>query len=170
MTTKQMIFATMIFISMNNFTFSMWFETSEKKDFVFDRGMYTKVNDNSIFSYIYLKREQGNPSYVFKHTRVIECTKDKELTEIGTLGSLEKAHRLSGRYPSVPDAPSLEPLNRFEKFARMNNAICCADVEQKLNYFDKPEDIGAIVYGTQDVKDCALVKEYLKQQKLAEEK
>ncbi len=52
----------------------------------------------------------------------------------------------------------------------MNNAICCADVEQKLNYFDKPEDIGAIVYGTQDVKDCALVKEYLKQQTLAEEK
>jgi hypothetical protein len=51
----------------------------------------------------------------------------------------------------------------------MNNAVYCADLEQKLNYFDKLEDVGAIVYGTQDISDCTLVREFLRQQKLVAE-
>ncbi|HEX4069196.1 MAG TPA: hypothetical protein VHX42_03785 [Candidatus Babeliales bacterium] len=159
MMTKQMMFATMVFISINNVTFTMF----SKKEFIFNDRMHTKINGNRIISYICLGREQDNPSYVFKHTKIIECSKDKKLTETDTLGSLEKAYRLRNQR----DYNLAQPFYRFEKFVKMNNAIYCADLEQKLNYFDKLEDVGAIVYGTQDVKDCVLVREFVKQQQLA---
>jgi hypothetical protein len=39
-----------------------------------------------------------------------------------------------------------------------------------MNYYDELENVGAIVYGTRDVKDCALLREYLAQQELAAKK
>lgn len=131
--------------------------SQKNKDFVFDDGMFTRINRNSMNGFLYANRFQVNPSYVFKHTRVVECSKDKKLKEIGTLGSIEKEGSKSTNF------------KRFEKFVEMNNAIYCCNIEQKLNYYDNLEDVGAIIYGTQDVKDCALLKAYLKEQKLAEE-
>jgi hypothetical protein len=159
MTIKYMLAGTIFFISTSSITLS---GSQKNSDFVFNRRMFTEINGNYIYPYIHLKRDQSNPSYVFKHTRVVECAKDKKLKEIGTLGSLEKTYR-SARYGLKAT------VDRFEKYANMNNAIYCADIEQKLNYYDELEDVGAIVYGTQDVEDCALVKEYLRQQKRAEE-
>jgi hypothetical protein len=165
MTINQMMFITMFFVSMNNF--AILTETSQPKGFVFDNGMYTRIKGNGILRYIRLTRDQDNPSYVFKHTRVMECTKDKKLTEVGTLGSLEKIYRGSSRKLSNSDALAARPkLHKFVKFARMNNAVYCYNIEQKINYFDNLEDVGAIIYGTQNVEDCDLVQEYLKQQKL----
>ena len=51
----------------------------------------------------------------------------------------------------------------------MNNAIYCYDIEQKLDYFDNLETVGAIIYGTQSVEGCSRFKEYLRQQELAKE-
>jgi hypothetical protein len=165
MTIQQMMFAVMVFISTNSFT------QYNLKDFAFDNKMHTKINGNSVFTYITLRREQDNPSYVFKHTRVIECTKDKKLKEIGTLGLLERTYELSRSYEYTRNHDvDMTFFYRFTKFARMNNAIYCADLEQKMNYYDELENVGAIVYGTRDVKDCALLREYLAQQELAAKK
>lgn len=154
MTTKQTLFTMIAFIFTTN---------CMGEDFVFDRGMFTRINGNDAFAYIHLKRMQLNPSYVFEYTRVVECSKDKKFTEIGTLGSLENAYRstILGRSGKV---------DRFEEFARMNNAIYCGDIEQKLNYYDELENVGAIIYGARNVEDCALFREYLAQQKAAAEK
>lgn len=159
MTTRQIMFVSLFFTSVIT-------AESQQKGFVFDRGMFTEINGNILYAYIHFKH-MNNPSYVFKHTRVIECTKDKKLTEIGTLGSLQKVHQKLRQ--QLPWESSVA-VNRLEKFAKMNNAVCCYAVEQKLNYFDKLEDVSAIMYGTQDVEDCALLKEYLKQQELATKK
>lgn len=162
MTKKQMLFGAIIFISINNLTV-LTAKTSQQNDFVFNEEMHTRINGNSLFMYLHVSRQQSNPSYVFKHTRVVECSKDKKLQEVGTLGSLEKEKKSS-------IFGSKTTVDRFEKFAKMNNAIYCYDIEQKLNYNDNLENVGAVMYGTQDVSDCALLKEYLRQQKLAEEK
>jgi hypothetical protein len=152
MTTKQKLLVSILFVSANIFS----------KDFVFDRRMYTQIKGNYIASYLF-DRSQDNPSYVFKHTRVIECSKDKKLKQIGTLGSLAKESELAS-YGGAKKA-----VNRFTKFAEMNNAIYCSDVEQHLNYFDKLEDVGAIIYGTQDINDCELFRKYLAEEKAAED-
>ena len=157
-----MLFGAIVFISMNSFISSIA-KSPQHKDFVFDRRMHTQINGNSIFDYVYFNREQSNPSYVFKHTRVVECSKDKQLQEVGTLGSLEKEQSLARVYGLKAR------VNRFEKYAKMNNAIYCYDIEQKLNYFDNLESVGAIIYGTQSVEDCSRFKEYLRQQELAKE-
>jgi len=166
MMTKQMTFAVIIFISMNNVIFST--PEISQKDFAFKRKMHTQINGNSAFDYIYSGRHQDNPSYVFKYTRILACTKDKKLTEVGTLESFEKAYR--EKYSEYRSEAILTDLNNFEEFGNMNTAIYCADLEQKLNYFDELENVGAIVYGTRDVKDCALVREYLAKKNAAENK
>jgi hypothetical protein len=158
MTKKQMLFGAIILISMSNLI-CLTVRAYQNKDFVFNKRMFTSINGNSIYSYLYLQRTQSNPSYVFKHTRVVECSKDKKFTEVGTLGSLEKVYRLRS-------FGSKTSVDKFEKFAKMNNAIYCCNVEQKLNYYDSLENVGAIIYGTQKLEDCPLFKEYLAQQKL----
>lgn len=159
MTTKQMILAAMIFVSADSFT------QYNSKDFAFNHGKFTEINGNDISGYLCVGRFQLNPSYVFEYIRVIECTKDKKMMEVGTLGSLEKKY---SSYLGVIFKSTV--AHRFEEFVSMNNAIYCADIEQKMNYYDELENIGAIVYGTRDVKDCALLREYLKQQELAAKK
>lgn|GEM_PF-2402676 len=161
MTNKQMLFGAIVFISMNNFTSSIA-NSSQQKGFVFNNGTSTRINGNSLLMYLHVDRQQSNPSYVFKHTRVVECSKYKQLQEVGTLGSLEKEQSSKGFGAKTR-------VDRFEKYAKMNNAIYCYDIEQKLNYFDNLESVGAIIYGTQSVEDCSRFKEYLRQQELAKE-
>src|SRR5229473_1806543 len=161
MTTKQILFTIVTVISVNSFITA---KVSQQKDFVFDRGMFTQIKGNMVSSFIYVGF-QPNPSYVFEHTRVVECSKDKKLKEIGTLGSLQKVYK--SRLDIFGNASSVD---RFEEFASMNNAIYCYNIEQKLNYYDELEDVGAILYGTRNVEDCSLVREFVALQKLAAEK
>ena len=57
----------------------------QRQNFVFDDGTDTRINGNNVWMYFHIDRQQSNPSYVFKHTRVVECSKDKQLQEVGTL-------------------------------------------------------------------------------------
>ena len=150
MTTKQMMFVMMIFISMNSFTFTT-IEASEPKNFVFNNGMNTQIGGNIIHRRLCAMWRRSQPTSVFKHTRVVMLNKNKRLQEIGTLEEISKnaSFVVSDQYDNL------------SKHGEMNNAIYCDNVEQKLDYDDKLCNVGAIIFGTRDLKYCSLFKEYL---------
>jgi len=148
MINKPTLLVVMLFISMNS---------SLCENFVFDAGMYTRIKGNTIALYLYNNCFQCNPSYVFEHTRVVEC-EGKKFKQIGTLGSLQKDY--NGYWTRAT-------VDRFETFGKMNNAIYCEDVEQLLNYYDNLEGVGAIIYNTQNLKECAFLKKCLEEQRAA---
>ncbi|HLJ31744.1 MAG TPA: hypothetical protein VKU36_04860 [Candidatus Babeliales bacterium] len=155
MSMRTILFTVIALVLTNSFMLTK----AKPKDFAFDEGTYTEIKGNPISSFLH-GGNQWRPSYVFKHTRVVEYSKDKKLTQVGTLGSFRKIYKLARGKKTIVD--------RFEKYTAMNNAIYCGDIEQKLNYYDELEDVGAIVYGTRNVEDCALLREYIAQQKAAE--
>lgn len=185
MTTKQMMFASMIFITTNSFLLIpaecpvAQEASSSKIDFVFYKGIVTRIDGNDLWTYLNFERHQENPTTVFKDTKVVEFTKDKEFQEVGTFGSLEKANRDRTREVisiksmgsargftkshKVPNKP--EVVAKFEKHVTMNNAIYCHDVEQVVDYDGNLHRIGAIIYRTQNLERCSFYREYVAQQK-----
>ncbi|HLJ31743.1 MAG TPA: hypothetical protein VKU36_04855 [Candidatus Babeliales bacterium] len=161
MTIKQGSLLIILFSFINNFSFDHThspFSTSpQPKDFVFEYGIRTRIHNNNILQYLEYHRVQGLIIPAFRHIRVMELTKDKKFKEVGTLGSLEKEKI------HLTD-------NKFIKHAMVNNAIYCGEVELAKDYDGKLYPIGAIVYRTQDLENCALVKEYIEQQKAAQQK
>jgi len=166
MTKKQILFTIITFVSTNSFSFDSSFVNtthcnmsiptiSPQGDFVFDRGGETKINGNNIRKYFRFKGYQENPTPVFQYIRVIEVTKDKDFQEIGTIGAGIKRKK---------------SYEKFRKHIKMNNAIYCDDVEEVEDYDGNMHSIGAIVYGTQNLKNCPLVREFIALQKLAAEK
>jgi hypothetical protein len=168
MSIRTILFTVTALVFTNNYVIA---DTLKQKDFVFNEGPHTKIRGNDLWQY-FRHYNQQNPSPIFKYIKVIEI-KNKEFKIVGTLGSMDKlasALLVMAPMSDMDDATkaNIRSAIKFEKHAAMNNAIYCDDVEQVEDYDGNKHSIGAIVYRTQDLNYCPLVKEYIAQQKAAE--
>jgi hypothetical protein len=126
-----------------------------RQDKVFDEGFETKINGNDIRDFLFSSGCQTNPSPEFKHTKIIHFTKNHEYKEQGSIGTIFKLDKNSG----------FKKFDKFEKYAKANDAIVCYNITQQPNRDGELKNIDAIIYGTQNLKHCNLYKDYLAAQK-----
>ncbi|HSC24763.1 MAG TPA: hypothetical protein VLB80_00915 [Candidatus Babeliales bacterium] len=138
--------------------------SQNKSGQVFDEGLYTEINGNSLYHYLNNDRSQYNPDTTFKKIEVIEHTKNGTFQKVGTLGSIEKnrmQQQAIDTRTTKKQQISKELRTKFTKHAKMNNAIFCPNVIQRKDYDGNLKNVGVIIYRTQNTDLCDTYKNYL---------
>lgn len=130
--------------------------TPSQRPKIFDEEEHTKINGNPILLYFHTGAQlKGSPEFL--KTMIVEFTENREFKEQGSLREAKK------NWYSSPST------RKFMRYAKANDAIFCPDITQEPNRDGELKNIGVIIYGTQNIKNCDRFAEYLKNKSHIEE-
>ena len=154
---------------------------------VFDKGMFTTIKYNIIYSYLH-SQHMHNPYPEFKEIRVFELLEDENYEDYGSLQTLQENFFEKSEKLSRSNKPKLQKLKKpknnntvenkdaikdkkrkirkmLQDFIGSNDAIYCEHIFPYFNRDKEEKMAGVIVLGSLNPKHCSILKEKFEKMK-----